>query len=748
MYREIVGGTSELIDDGQNQYLCHIPPPPPKHEILFYNLPPEEQYWRRTPIPESYIQRFHEEKAIRAQGKRLRDKKKAEYVDSILERYRRQEYMRRRWGVHMYINGKIVYITGHHYFYLMYGKADHKENNGYPYYYNFSRKAFYVRQYAEESPIDLGYIIIGGRGSGKSQEELACVMNNMTIAHNATAVLQSKNYEKDSKGVLFKTKLVLMFNALIDFMKPQFSHGSNPETGFVFNRDAKKGEAAKHIDYGPDFELNSFIFPVQPGNTVMDSDTAQEIFEDEVGKTDPAVADVSERHKVNLKVVWRNHRKVGILRKTSTVEKMVMGGAQCLSLWKDSDPKKRDANGQTVSKIIRYFISALDTDTSIVDVKLPDGRVIPHACDKFGNVDRKIANQKIENALEMIKHDYVAMSSEMRKSPRNVSEAFIQDQSKSIYNIQKLSNRLNQIRNEMPKVPYTKGNLYWLAKPFGPVGFKLDEHSGRFRFAWFPDEFKVSGEDPTKWKILNNFREEHAYDLRGKSRLMKFPGNDNLFRLSTDPIKYTRTKDPRASKAAMHGFRMYDPNVDHGVSKEKWQSHNFFAEYICRPDDPKTYLEDAAMLAIFMGAKFLPERNIPTLNDYFETNGLEKYLSYPRDFINAPEGTTAQEDSDDAGYASTPEMINHYTSTTIPFINDHIHRMPFDDTIEDWMNFDSLAPTKYDAAVSASFCLVHALKIAEKPESEKQSLNQWFDAVDNSGRVGKFADEDEYRISA
>lgn len=731
MFFPISNGSSVALYDGA--YICWIPPVPDKSQILGHQYPKEDQYWRRQPLPTNFETLYDEESATRAREQELvdsGDRKKVTFVNPVLERHRRQEFYRRKYGVWFYNNGVPTYITGHHYFYLQYCKADHKRNEGFPLYYNFSRLLFYFRQYCEEDPLSMGYMDVGPRGCGKSQEELACLTNNMTIKHDSTAVLQSKNYEKDAKGVLFKSKLVTLYNSLPPFFKPVSSHGSNPETSLAFNRPASKGKAALSIKYGPELELNSFIFPVLPGEMVMDSDTAAEIFEDEIGKTAPTIADIYERHKVNLRVVFRNHMKVGLLRKTTTVEKMTEGGAECLKLWKESDPRKRDANGQTLSKIYRYFISALDTDTD----ETPKGGM-PPACDKYGNVNREIANKKIQNSLDEIKHDYIAMSSEMRKMPRNEAEAFIPDQSKSLFNIQFLSDRLNEIRNVMPKKPYVRGNLYWVKDKFDKVWWERDDHAGRFNWAWFPDEFSKL-KDPQTCKILNNFEKRWDYDIRGNSRRMIFPGNDHLFRIGSDPIKYSKTKDPRASKAGIHGFRLFDLNVDYGKPEDDWQSHNFIFEYINRPEDPEISFEDVAMACIFLGCKVLPERNVPSLNDYFERNGLEKLLAYPKDFISA--SNDIQVNSDDAGYASSTEVIDYYVRRLITFINKHIKRMPFDDTIEDWMNFDSTNPTPSHATVSSGFTLVHVDKIAEQDTKPEGTIADWFDHFDNSGVNGKF----------
>lgn len=727
MYYKIKGGSKIVVGEG---FECWLPPVPDNSQILFSNLPKEEQYWRREPIPKWYMERSAEEKE---KGR----------IDPMCEKYRRREWHRRIFGVYFMNNGVPTYLTNHHYWYLQWCKFDHVENDGYPFYYDFSGENFKIRQWCEENPKSMGYMIIGPRATGKSGEEIACVTNRATYLHNHRVAMQSKHYEDDAKGVLIQAKTVPLFNALPDFFKPEFAHGTNPQESLIFKRRTITGKESENVKFGADHELQSLIFAAMPGVKALDSDTLSDIFEDEIGKTHPKkVADIYDRHEVNLKCVFRNHRKIGLLRKTSTVEEMNEGGAECFNLWKESNPEILDGNGYTTSKIHRHLISALDTDTSLEDYIDQVGKNWGPPCNKFGQVDRKISNIKIQNDFDAVKHDLKKLSGRMRKNPRNETEAFIPDQSRSIFNVQLLTNRLNYLRNELPKPPYVRGNLYWLKDKFGPVGFRQDEHAGRFNWAWFPDEFSGMKE-PDKWRILNNVGEEWGYDRHGQSRIMKFPKNDHLFRGATDPIKFTRTKDPRASKAASHGFRLFDFYVDGNVPKKDWKTHNFIYEYICRPEDPETYLEDMAMVCIFLGMKMLPERNVPSVNEYFERNGLEKFLFYPKRESGKLAGLLVQETSDDAGYASTPEVIDYYTRRLITFINEHIDRFPFDNTIEDFLNFDSTNPTKSDPTVSAGFTLIHAEKIAEIEEKPEASLNDWFDIVDNSGVIGRFKEEDE-----
>ena len=722
MFLPIKGGSKVIVGEG---YQCWLPPKPNNELILYNNLPREEQYWRREPLPDFYMERSFEEEEKGT-------------LDTILERFRRREWHRRRWGVWFYNDGIPTYITGHHYWYLQWCKFDHKENDGYPFYYEFSRDAFYFRQQAEENPLSLGYMVIGPRGTGKSNEELACITNNATFYHNLRCALQSKHFEEDSKAVLIQAKTVPLFNALPKFFKPEFAHGTNPQGELILRRASVKGKASKEMEFGPDLELNSTIFAAMPGEKALDKDTIGELMEDEIGKTDPKkVSNIHTRHGVNVKCVFRNHRKIGLLRKTSTVEEMEEGGDQCYKLWKDSDPKKRDRSGWTISQIDRFLISALDTDTSLQDyIDYFTKQNYGPPCDKHGRVKRDIANIKIQNSLDAVAHDLKERSSRMRKSPRNASEAFIKDQSKSIFNVQRLSDRLEYIRNTMKKPPYVRGNLYWLNdKKGGPVGFKIDEHAGRFYWAWFPDEFTKGDKHPDKWKILNNFGKVMDYDVQGNYREMTVPKNDLRFAIGTDPIKYSKTKDPRASKASMHGFRKFDINVDLHKPKAQWETHNFIFEYIERPEDPNTYFEDVGMACHFLGCSVLPESNIKSLVQYFEREGWEKFLRYPEDFDEMK--VTKQ---DDAGFSSTPEVIDSYTRRLITFINEHCHRMPFDRTIESWLNFNPADTTTYDATVSSGFTLVATEAKVDSEDEDPQELDDWFDMYDNTGPVSRMVE--------
>jgi hypothetical protein len=154
------------------------------------------------------------------------------------------------------------------------------------------------------------------------------------------------------------------------------------------------------------------------------------------------------------------------------------------------------------------------------------------------------------------------------------------------------------------------------------------------------------------------------------------------------------------------------------------------------------------MLCFFLGAKVMPEKNVKTINTYFEQNGLDKFLAYPNDFVEGI-GLEVQTESTDAGMASTTEVINEYVIELIQFINEHGHRMPFDITISDWMEFDPSPGeiTKHDPTVSSGFCLIHMRKIHKEDLPPEGKISDWFDGGDNSGVSGRLLSEEEMEFS-
>ena len=121
-YKKSKNDTKMIIQD----VVCHIPPPGfvfdyisgEMVEIGIYKSSedPVFQKWEIPPAPDEYDEKRAEEEE--------KQESNTDYTDPELELYRTKEWFRRKNGFWFMNNGKPVYITGNHYYYLAHWKID------------------------------------------------------------------------------------------------------------------------------------------------------------------------------------------------------------------------------------------------------------------------------------------------------------------------------------------------------------------------------------------------------------------------------------------------------------------------------------------------------------------------------------------------------------------------------------------------------------------------------------------------
>lgn len=551
-----------------------------------------------------------------------------------------------------------------------------------------------------------------GTVTHNSSEEISVICDNMTKpGHNRHAALQSKTAD-DAQTVLFTEKLVPLFNAYPDFFKPEYNHGSAPETKMIFRRDAKGGQNAKKMKFGPDYELGNTIRFVSAKEKALDGKTLADILNDEVGKTDSKKeANVHTRTQVNVKSVFRNKRKTGLLRETSTVEEMDKGGDQAYEIWKESDPRVRDGNGYTVSKIYKYFISALETQTNYADV--------------FGHIPEKEAYDDVMGERLPIQDDAVQLSAVMRKNPLTEEEAFIKDAAKCIFNVFIITARINELRH-MPKLPGRVGKFAWVDKEDGDVDFIDDPLTGKARI-WMAPDVAERGDR----KIANAC--QFTYDDKGKK--LWLPCNDDIFSSGSDPIKFVKTDDPRASKMAAYGFWNFDHTIDdQHMPVNTWRSHNFMWTYHGRSEDPEDDYEQIIMAMRWYGHSHMPESNIADFNKHLKSRGYNRFRIVRRDFddsvLTQKKGLAQQE-----SVQSVPEVQNTYIRMLKQLIQRHGMRINDLEFLVQARDFDPNNTTKFDKVVGAGYTLLASEKKVKDVDTiaEREMIRNIFTKFDVSG---------------
>jgi len=309
-----------------------IPKKPTDRKIRNFAKVQKNQKWERFDLPDDFNW----------------DAPESDYSEDVLK-FIDQDFDRRLNGVWLKINGKSIWITGLHYYYLQWCKID----VGYPDYRDRDRRFFYFWEACVVDPNSFGMIMVKHRREGATYKGSAIILEAITRSFNANGGLMSKT-GTDAKEFFLKT--VKMFRSLPKFYQPMISGTDNPKTVIEFDkpgeRITKKSKKVKRSE-----ALGSKIEYKNTAENSFDSYKLLRFVSDEGGKWEEA--SVVQNYRVVKPTLTQGRHIVGKAFFPSTVNEMTKkGGANFKSIWDDSDPNDRTRNNQTRSGLYRYFTPA------------------------------------------------------------------------------------------------------------------------------------------------------------------------------------------------------------------------------------------------------------------------------------------------------------------------------------------------------------------------------------------------------
>jgi hypothetical protein len=640
VYSEIENGSKVNIKGLD----CHLPPVGyilnrltdefEKRKILSSSLKKANQFWERTPLPEDWDRHRKEEE--------FRREADPNYFDPDLEKFRVQEWDRRINGVWFMNNGKPVYLTGLHYFYLNWWRID----IGYPHYREPDRKYFYFLQHCIEDPNCLGMVEVTKRRQGKTMRSGVFAYDYASRTKNANSGIQSKTSD-DAKKNVFQKAIVTPFKHLPDFFRPVYdtAKGITPTSELRFFETTKRGR--RKTKYVSEAELESSIDWKSSEIFAYDGTKLQRYLGDEVGKTKDV--DVWERHQVVRFCCELDGEIIGKMLYTTTVEDMDNGGDSFKRLWRNSDQQQKNENNRTVSGLYRYFMPAYDT----------------LYFDEYGFPDEQRARTFYLNERESLKSNSRALSSYIRKNPFTIDEAFRIDGESCLYNAMILNEHLDELT--WKKNIIEKGDFIWKDGVRDSEVIWVKSHTGRYRIHWLFEEDSEAN---------NVIKRGTTYS----------PTNNGRFVIGIDPFDHSITVDDRRSDGAAYVMKKYD-------SSDQEQSFKFVVEYIHRPPTANMFYEDMIKLCHYFSCQMLFEDNKIGIKNYFEERGYAKFLMWLPGSIKP--GISGSVKSHQLIAEITEEYIVHYCK-----------RVPFIQLIKDWLEFDINKTTRFDAAMAAGYTLI------------------------------------------
>ena len=655
-----------------------LPATPPKEEIEGYGKPKHLQLWQRIPMPEelSRIKSMDEW----AETPREFRQKFSPYIE--------EEFRRRRDGFWFYNNGEPTYITGRHYMMLQWTRMD----VGYPSFLKFQREIFLHLAACEADQRCIGQLYTKCRRSGYTNICSAVLLDEATQVKDKLLGIQSKT-GKDAQENIFMKKVVYMFRHYPFFFKPIQDGTTNPRMELAF-REPSKRITKKNKTTTQGEALNTVINWKNTTNNAYDGEKLHILYLDEAGKWEKPT-DIRDAWRIQRTCLIVGRKIVGKALVGSTVNTIDKGGKEYKDLWKDSDPRERNANGRTRSGLYRLFIPAYESLEGFFDkygepvVKNPSDPV-----DGLDGEEIVIGSRAyLKNEREALKHDASELNEVTRQFPFTEDEAFRDSIDGSLFNIGKIYEQV-QHNEELYPNPVVIGNFHWKNGEQDTEVVFAPDPNGRFRIAWMPP------------KEIRN--------LRKFDRNKRIAPNAELGVGGVDSYDLDATVDGRGSKGALHLYNKFHMEPP---------SNMFVLEYASRPPLAKIFYEDVLMAAVFYGYPILIENNKYGIARYFESRGYDGYLmDRPKHLLAANSGMKSKT----KGIPSnSQDIIQAHAHAIEAFIHDHVGinydtgamgNMYFDRTLEDWIGFKVDNRTKFDLSISSGLCLLAAQKAKKKKE--------------------------------
>jgi hypothetical protein len=400
----------------------------------------------------------------------------------------------------------------------------------------------------------------------------------------------------------------------------------------------------------------------------------------------------------------------------STLNPKDKGGAEYEVLYYGSDVSKRNANGRTTTGLYSFFLPAHKNYEDFTD-KYGVCHEVVKPGESFINAQ---GIEMTQGSLQFLNNEFAAaklMGSKVynnrrRLDPITIEDAFRDELSTQIFNIEKINQQLKFNRDTNVDHTLVRGNFEWKDNLRNTTVVWKPNEKGRFLISWIPPK-----------EMQNQFAVRPNVIIGGVS---KFPLNIDVGCMGVDPYDQTAVIDSKlvstengaeynlGSKGAMHGLT--------GFNLGNIPSNYFFLEYIARPKEADMFFDDVLMACVFYGMPILVENNKKMLLKHFKVNG---YRGFCLNRFDKEVNRLSPDEKELGGIPNTSaDIINQHWTGIEKYIEDFIGEyeieegqdpireiglmgsMPFARTLQDWLKFKVEERTKFDASISSGLAIM------------------------------------------
>ncbi len=571
---------------------------------------PKEQYWRRRELPEIF-----DDVEFDRDGVALLTREQQAYA--------MREVRRCKKGFFFKSNGKVVYVTGKHYFYLQWWKL---EDDIYPDYRDADRRYYLFLNHWENVQWCLGVARGKKRREGASSQATANLIYECIFYTNSNCGLVSKTNIDARETFLEMVKWG--YDQLPVFLKPRLLSRSDSVTELVFDVKAEKGETKSK---GNRSKVN-YRATVE---NAYDRGRMSRVLADEGGKWEGDAKFSKFISKVS-KTLVKGAKRVGFMEAPSTVNELTKGGGdEYQRVWKNSDHVKTGGK-KTPFRFVTYFTPAYDNYEGFIDkygesvIDEPNEDQYQYLLEKWvvrDEVTGECISELSDEDIRLGAKAYIfsrrvglegdELEEEIRQNPTSVKEMFEAATSNGVFPEYLINQQLDFLSyNEGELIE--RGDLVWennhayyreFVNPDGTIDIV------RQNLVWQQNPKgvfeKVKGWEP---KEKNNVILRNGYF---------FPNGMYATRIGCDPFKFDKTKDTKKSNCAAYVYQMEDATDERIAFVDM-----FTMRYVGRAATTEIQYDNVLKLAWYCGTKVLFERNVNNWKDHFKYRKASGFLSW------------------------------------------------------------------------------------------------------------------------
>jgi hypothetical protein len=735
-------GVNEEDEDIRPIYVS-TPTPPMLALIDNYDLPQDDQYWRRLQIPiglkkleeKAFAAMYEVEKRNRqetVQGYKVYQKfweiledERDQYRDEIA--WIKKIWWHRIYGYWLFNDGEPIYCTGEYFDYLNFWfikdsetwvefREEDRQISCFSQYLKTTTESFanvntetgmaFKNENGGYDMMNIGSRVFYGdmkpkfRRCGETQWAchgiwLGC--STTPAAYGTIISMDGNNAEKH-----YYKKLIPAWNKYPLFLKPIWMGSKRPtsikliEPPNIFHIEG----LGSNIDYAE-----------SGGVSTNDGDTMYFCLSDEEGKS---VNPIAERWSVN-KIAMSTGGGTNILHNAyawhpSTVEDIGEGGSEYFKMWQLSNFYERiPIMGQTHSGLARVFIPAYKKLEGYIDrwgksvINSPTERQIKFSPRSKFALTGKGAKDTLQAVLDSLlakgtPEALEAYRSRKRKFPMKSADCWLGSSGNVGFNLEIIDRRLEELNRlkSLGKMNYKTGYFYReFGNPDDKVLWQTDIDNPKFRISL----------DPSYLATNQRIRSEVYNSLKGTYMPSWSPTNGNKFTCGVDMFR--NLTPVQAKQGARFGGTSSNSRQSNGGIAILWEkdetipdSNRCVLSYNYRPPTQMEFMEDVLMAAQYFGAMIYPEQNVERFIEFLFDRGYGGYALFDIDLMTGKVKSLP-------GKYTTNDVLQEIFREYKDYIQNHGEREEHDDLLMQMKNIRGVEDaTHNDLFVAFGMCLL------------------------------------------